>query len=86
MNDTFDGLAARGGMKACVLAYVSFLALWLYNGKVFVSILIATAFFSMGLFATWRRYLEPIGVVLLLFALVTAVEPSLLNKVHFALQ
>jgi hypothetical protein len=64
-------------IKAAVVAVMLFFSVSTFSGSILKGLLIAVISFMAALFATWRRYLEPISFLAFCVAVVFWCDPDL---------
>jgi hypothetical protein len=71
-------------IKASVVAVMLFFSVSTFSGSIWKGLLIAAISFMAALFATWRRYLEPISFLAFCAAVIFWCDPELPQHVKSA--
>ncbi len=88
LADAIAAISSYGGraiLKALVLASISIFVVLVFTGEFWKAVLVSIMTFVMALFSTWRRYLEPIGLMAFVVATIFLCAPLLASRMLLAL-
>jgi hypothetical protein len=74
----------RAFSKAALIGLMATISIWIFTESAWKALLFGFAFFVISLFRTWSRFLEPIGLLVFIAAVVYACDQNVLSHVRMA--
>jgi hypothetical protein len=75
----------RAFFKAILLGLMTIFSVWVFTGAGWKAVFFGLAFFVISIFNTWRRFLEPIGLLVFCAAVAYDCDQNFFSHVRSAL-
>lgn len=82
------GFASRYGrtfLKASLIGLMATFSIWIFTESASKALLFGFAFFIISMFRTWGRFLEPIGLLVFVAAVVYTCDQDIVSQFRVAL-